>query len=257
MPKKKPYIIDITKLTIRFGDYTALEDVTLGIKRGSITAVVGPNGSGKSTLVRAIIGLERITSGTITIDGAPITEAIGRIGYVPQRFSFDKTLPITVQEFLELTTVCRKKEHCKSDSIEHVLDLVDMTLHRQKQLGSLSGGQLQRILIARALLHERDIMILDEPSSGIDAAGERDLYALIKDINASQKTTFLIVSHELDFISKCADRVICLNRRLICHDTPEKALLCEGVANLYGPHIAIHHHHKDGHHPSHHSHAEG
>ncbi|PIT86606.1 MAG: zinc ABC transporter ATP-binding protein, partial [Candidatus Magasanikbacteria bacterium CG10_big_fil_rev_8_21_14_0_10_43_6] len=176
-------------------------------------------------------------------DGASVKESIGRIGYVPQRFSFDKTLPITVEEFLHLS-VCGRKQHIKKDNINSVLDMVDMKVQKFKRLGALSGGQLQRILIARALLHERDIMILDEPSTGIDAVGERSLYKMIKSINEKKKTTFIIVSHELDFVTKYADSVVCLNRKLICHDAPEKALLCEGVKELYGSHVAVHLHHK-------------
>lgn len=242
MSKKPDTIITIKNVTVQFGEYTAIKDVTTNILKGSITAIIGPNGSGKSTLAKAMVGLERITKGTIRINKKSVQENIGEIGYVPQRFSFDKTLPITVYEFLNLS-VCEKRHHKNRAQIDNVLQLVGMIGMEEKRLGTLSGGQLQRILIARALLHEQDIMILDEPSTGIDAAGERDLYKLIKDINKKRNTTFIIISHELDFVSKYADYVVCLNKTLICNDTPEKALVCEGVQDLYGPHIAVHVHH--------------
>lgn len=242
MSRKGKNIISIENVTVNFGTYTAVKDVSTTIKQGSITAIIGPNGSGKSTLAKAMVGLLRPTAGEIHINGKSVEDSIGLIGYVPQRFSFDKTMPITVLEFLSLS-VCNKKHHTQQVQIENVMELVGMTGVGEKQLGALSGGQLQRILIARALLHEQDIMILDEPSTGIDAAGERDLYTLIKDINEKRNTTFIIISHELDFVSKYANYVICLNKTLVCNDTPEKALVCKGVKELYGPHVAVHVHH--------------
>lgn len=240
MKRKKDNFITVNHLTVRYGDFLALNDVSFSIPKGDIVAIIGPNGSGKTSLVKQILGLENPTEGSILIDGKSVHESLRRMGYVPQRFFFDKTLPLTVFEFLQLS-LCEKKRHAQRDAIEDVLALVGMnTGIDKKQLGVLSGGQLQRILIARALLHERDILILDEPSTGIDASGEQALYDLIHHINKTKNTTFVIVSHELDFVSKFADSVVCVQNKLVCHDTPEKAFHCLGVQELYAGHTHVH-----------------
>jgi ABC-type Mn2+/Zn2+ transport system ATPase subunit len=239
MKATKNNVLTVEHLTVRYGDFLALDDVSFSIPKGDIVAIIGPNGSGKTTLVKQILGLEMPTHGRILIEGKSVRQSLRRMGYVPQRFFFDKTLPLTVFEFLQLS-LCHKARHAQRDAIHDVLALVGMSDVWQKQLGVLSGGQLQRILIARALLHERDILILDEPSTGIDASGEQALYDLIRDINKKKSTTFLIVSHELDFVSEFADSVVCVQNKLLCHDTPDNAFNCFDVQELYAGHRHAH-----------------
>lgn len=222
--------ISVAHVTKSYGSYTAVEDVSFDISQGDMVALVGPNGSGKSTLARMIVGLESPSSGSILIDGKSPHDMSQHIGYVPQRFSFDRSLPMTVMEFLSLADPSRK-------TIERSLTRVQMYEKREAQLGTLSGGQLQRVLIARALLHTRDMLILDEPTSGIDVGGEEALYELLHTLNHEDGTTIIVISHELDFVYQYATTVICLNKQLLCKGLPRTALSSDMLEKMYGGHV--------------------
>ena len=211
---------------------------------GNICAVIGPNGSGKTTLLKAILGLIEIKAGEIEILGKKINEVLENISYVPQRFAFDKTFPITVAEFMELSF----RKGVNKKIVNERLQEVDMLKFTNYLLGSLSGGQLQRVLIARSLLNNPKILFWDEPASGIDIGGEKTFYQLAKHLNEVHKITIILVSHELDIVYKFANQVICLNKKLICQGVPEKILTSESIKELYGPvslykHEHLHHHH--------------
>jgi ABC-type Mn2+/Zn2+ transport system ATPase subunit len=228
--------LSVNGLKVSFGQNIVLEDVTFELQQGVIAAVIGPNGSGKSTLFRAILGLIPY-SGKIVVFGKPIAQALPRIGYVPQYFDFDRTVPITVSEFLSFTAPGlgkRKSETiCRDVQVEHLKD---------KLIGELSGGQLQRVMIAQALFKNPQLLLLDEPSSGIDIEGARAFYDLIEHLNKKHKVTVLLISHEISFVHGFADQVICLNRNLICHGTPEKVLDRDTMSKLYGSNMNLHLH---------------
>lgn len=222
--------IQVSEVTKKFADFVAIEDISFSIKKGEIVALVGPNGSGKSTLATLLIGLEEPTKGSIVIDGKSPTAFMGNIGYVPQRFNVDRSIPISVGEFLLLA---------KGDKtlIAKTLARVGLSGIEEKRLGTLSGGQLQRVLVARALLHKKDILILDEPASSIDVGGEEALYELLHRLNHEDGTTIIVISHELDFVYQYATNVICLNRRLLCTGSPKKVLTADILEKMYGGHV--------------------
>lgn len=231
--------IDVHHLQVRFRDQVILENISFSLVKGSVVAVIGPNGSGKTTLLKAILGLIPY-QGQVLIDARPVQQMLPDVGYVPQRFDFDKTLPITVREFLDLNA--RKKSAARL--IKKYLEEVGMKEHEHELLGHLSGGQLQRILIARALINEPKLLLLDEPVSGIDISGEKSFYDIIRHLNKKHKITILLVSHEMDVIYKYADEVLCLRKNLVCQGRPYEVLTKDVMQQLYGQ-DAGHHHHKE------------
>jgi len=234
-------LIEVKNLSYKFNDFTALENVSFEIEKGDIVAIIGPNGSGKTTLLQNIIGVLSPTTGTITIDGEKPSDVRKKIGYVPQKFEFDRTIPISVHEFMSLEK-CGKKGHDEKNIIEALRE-VGLEDVEEKQLGHLSGGQFQRVMIARALLHEKEILIFDEPSTGIDLVGEKTIYDLIKKINEDRGTTCLIVSHELNIVNKYTKKVVCINKQMVCYGSPEIVITPETLQKLYGSGTGLYHPH--------------
>ncbi len=226
--------INITGLTVKYDDRAVFSNLSLTIPKGSITAILGPNGSGKSTLMKAILGLIPFQKGKIEIHGHPIKERYGKIGYVPQRFDVDPNFPITVFEFLKLAMPNKVHADRLKESLGEV-GLNPITI-KNMPLSSLSGGQLQRVLIARAIIGDPDILFLDEPSTGIDIVGEQSVFALLEHLNKEHKTTIVMISHEVGYIEKHVSNVICLNRGLVCSGPPAKALSETTMKKMFGEH---------------------
>lgn len=233
--------LELSNVSVRYPNRTddALKNISTTIKSNTITMIIGPNGSGKSTLLKAILDLISY-SGKIKKN---ISISQHGIGYVPQRFEFDFSIPLTVDEFLSLAlTTCthtsREKEKMIKTALSHVhgKDLHDQTL------GSLSGGQLQRILLARALVHDPSLLILDEPEAGVDVSGEQIFFDILKELVSEKKKTILITSHELELVSAYANNVICLNKTILCTGKPQKVLRSEIFEQLYKTPIGIYHH---------------
>jgi ABC-type Mn2+/Zn2+ transport system ATPase subunit len=223
--------IEITGLNVNIANQTILRDISLSIAPGSISAVIGPNGSGKSTLIKSILGLVPY-QGEIKVFGQAIDKAQHLVGYMPQQFDFDPTFPITVAEFLGLFGA-----NVDQPRITAVLDEVGMLPLAGRRLGALSGGQQQRILIAQAIIGNPKILLLDEPTSGIDIEGIKDFYSLIKHLNTEHHVTIVQVSHEINMVYSFANQIICLNRDLICAGDPQTALNKAVLKKLYGDDI--------------------
>ncbi len=221
---------------------TVLEDISFTVSSGSILVVIGPNGAGKTTLVKILLGLEEPTQGEVLIAGQRPAAVRERIGYVPQRFSFDRTIPMTVQEFL-LLAACEYHEHSKEDVVKQILVDVELPDVASQQIATLSGGQLQRVMIARAMMHDKDILVFDEPSAGVDVAAEKNIYDLITRLNKERGVTVLIISHELDVVFSYASSVLCLNKRLVCHGQPRQVITQEVLESMYGKRAGVYHHH--------------
>lgn len=234
-------IISINNLTYKFNNFIALDKINLDIKQGEIVAIIGPNGSGKTTLIKNIIGVYQPFSGSVRILDTEPAKVVKKIGYVPQKFEFDHDVPLTIHEFISLEK-CHDSHHGPAN-ISQALKDVGLSGMGKHKLGELSGGQFQRVMIAKAILHEKSILILDEPSSGIDMVGERTIYDLIKKINQSRDVTCLLVSHELNIVSKYADTVVCLNKQMICAGRPEKVVTPENLQRLYGLDVGLYHSH--------------
>ena len=234
-------LIETENLRLAYGGNTVLRDVTLRIQRGEIVTIVGPNGSGKSSLLRALIGAIHPVSGRIK-------RAQGlRIGYVPQSLSIDSTLPLTVARFLNLP-----KRVSAQDALA-ALEGADVPELAQRQLGALSGGQFQRVLLARALLQSPDILILDEATQGLDQPGAARFYQQIESVRQTLGCAVLMVSHDLHVVMAASDRVLCLNGHLCCEGTPQVVADAPEYRALFGTGtqgaLALYRHHHDHDHP--------
>ncbi len=229
-------VIEIDHLSVRYNGKLVLKDLNLKIQKGEIVAIVGPNGSGKTTLIRSILGLVSY-EGQIRINQQPIKASLAKIGYVPQTFSFDRSIPMTVAEFLRLSF-----KNVPLKKLRHGLMEVEMRQYEDHPIGSLSGGQFQRILIARSLLNDPAILVLDEATSEIDTVGTKSFYDIISHLNKVHQTTVILVSHEIHMVYKFADHIICLNRELICYGKPKEAITKEVLEQLYGQDIRFQEH---------------
>lgn len=215
-------LIQTKDMTVRLGGHVALRNVDFSIASKEIVTIVGPNGSGKSTLLKALIGAVKPEAGSITRQNDL------RIGYVPQKLHIDQTLPITAKRFLCLPT--RRNDNDITAALARVgaHDLLD------KQMSALSGGQFQRVLLARALLEKPELLILDEPTTGLDQPGSAALYRLIADLRDELGAAILMVSHELHVVMSASDRVICLNGHVCCHGTPDIVASAPEYRALFG-----------------------
>lgn len=245
-------LIAAEALDVRLGQTRVLSDVTLQVRPAEIVTILGPNGSGKSTLLRALLGIIPASGGRV------LRQAGLRVGYVPQRLMIDRSLPMTVRRFLSLPV------RCSNAQATDVLRRVGLPGVESQQMTDLSGGQFQRVLLARALLADPQLLVLDEPTQGLDQAGEAAFYQLIAEVRASTGAAVLMVSHDLHVVMAASDRVICLNGHICCEGTPRvvsnapeyRALFglgTQGALALY-QHEHDHHHHLDHDHHHHHDH---
>jgi zinc transport system ATP-binding protein len=236
------YALELHKLTVHFegAEQPAVEDVSFTLEAGQIAMIIGPNGSGKTTLLRAILGLIPAT-GVVRIFGRPVHEAYRSIGYVPQHLRFDATVPLTGREMLlmPLRTMAKKE---RPISLQWAIDTFRLASFLDQPLGTLSGGQLKRLLLTRAMLHRPRLLLLDEPEAGVDMGGEQTLYQLLEQLVDTQGLTALISSHELNIVLQVATQVICLNRRLFGIGPPMKMLTPHTLFQLYGPTAALYRH---------------
>jgi zinc transport system ATP-binding protein len=223
-------ILEIKNLTVRYNDHVILNHLNFWVNSGEIVAIIGPNGSGKTTLLKAILGLIP-HQGEVTIFGGSPRLALDNIGYVPQRLDFDRTFPLTVNEFLNFIKVKNRPWR------EEVLREVGVNTFMDKGLGELSGGQLQRLLIAKALLKEPKLLMLDEATSGVDIAAEMTFFELIEHLNKTHNVTIMLISHEVQMVYKFATQILCLNKDLVCNGRPKEAITKEVLEKLYGKNI--------------------
>jgi zinc transport system ATP-binding protein len=215
-------LIAADHVCVRFGPDEVLHDISLQIAPGEIVTILGPNGSGKSTLLRALLGILPVAEGRI------LRQAGLRIGYVPQRLMVDRTMPITVRRFLSLPTRVTDSEAAE------VLARVGMAGQRLEQMTALSGGQLQRVLLARALLGRPQLLMLDEPTQGLDQQGEAAFYQLIEEVRTMTGAAVLMISHDLHVVMAASDRVICLNGHICCEGTPRVVSSAPEYRALFG-----------------------
>lgn len=235
-------LIKISNLEVKYGSKFVLKNMNLSLKAGEIVTIVGPNGSGKTTLFKAIIGTVPVSKGTIEV------EPNLRIGYVPQQLKIDQTLPITVERFLKLANINFEKSQDKIELILGSKDLLDV------QINSLSGGEMQRVLLARALINDPQVLLLDEATRGLDQPGVATFYRKIENIRKSTNCAILMISHDLHVVMSSSDRVICVNGHICCQGTPEIVATSPEYQALFGGDVdgtfALYRHHHDHKHDS-------
>ena len=232
-------VLEVENLTVRRGNYVAVDQVSFQLFSGTNTAIVGPNGAGKSTLIRAILGLIPYDSGQVEILGKSLNQLGKRwekIGYIPQKFSFDRYFPLTVEE---LVTLALPKSYFwkpreRKILVQKVLVKVNLEHQSHQRIGTLSGGELKRVLLAYCLAVPRHLIILDEALAEVDATGEIEFAELLNKLQREQGFATLQISHDLDLVSRYCDRVLCLNRKILCQGSPRETLSNENVQEVYG-----------------------
>lgn len=217
------HAVEFEGVSFSYGGTLVLDNITFTVEKGDLLGMIGPNGAGKTTLFSCMLGLLSNYRGTIRIFGNDIRGSNSRkiyqkIGYIPQRKSIDSNFPATVEEIVSLG-ITTKSKNDKSDEkrIESALNTVGLLGFKERRIGELSGGQQQRVLIAKAIVNEPELMILDEPETGIDLETQNRFYALLKKLNQEQKITIIWSSHDLDAVNKLASRVACVNRSMFFH----------------------------------------
>ncbi|GAB3111053.1 zinc ABC transporter ATP-binding protein ZnuC [Aestuariicella hydrocarbonica] len=240
-------LIQATDLCLQFGERQILNNVSLNLNAGEIVTLIGPNGAGKTSLVRVVLGLQAASQGTLT------RQPNLRIGYMPQKLHIEASLPLSVKRFLQLAL--RRKS---ADSLPVILESLQLTGIEHlinNPMHTLSGGETQRVLLARALLRNPDLLVLDEPVQGVDVAGQSRLYQLIADIRDQRGCGVLMVSHDLHLVMAATDTVICLNQHVCCHGHPSSVTEDPAYLELFGQTthsgIAVYTHHHDHHHDIH------
>ncbi len=236
-------VIEVDDVSFGFGSALVLEQVQLSVGAGEFLGLVGPNAGGKSTLLRLILGLLEPQHGRVRVLGRPPRQVRRRIGYVPQYPPFPRDFPITVEQVVLMGRMgispwlgpWRGTDRQAARAALRDVEAGDLA---QRQIGTLSGGQLQRVLLARALVGEPQLLILDEPTANIDQRLEGEIFDLLAKLNA--RLTIVVVSHDVGFISSYVSRVACLNRTLVCHSTDD----IDGrvIGDLYGERVRMIHH---------------
>jgi zinc transport system ATP-binding protein len=233
-------LLNAQNISLAIDGKQILQNITLQIDENQIVTLIGPNGAGKTSLVKIVLGLSKPSAGSVKL------RKNLRVGYMPQRLHVDNSMPISVQKFLQLAV------RAKPELIEQVLSEVKASQLLHSQIHSLSGGELQRVLLARALIQEPEFLVLDEPVQGVDINGQAELYALISSIRDRHQCGILMVSHDLHLVMSATDEVICLNQHVCCHGHPEQVSNDPAYLELFGKKqaesLAVYaHHHNHNH----------
>ena len=221
MSLENKILVKLNNAGIKQNNKWLVEGVTLTVEKGKIITLIGPNGSGKSTTAKIALGIYKNIEGSVE-------KYTNKVGYVPQKISIDWTLPLRVYDFMLLT------ENIKDETIDEALTLTGVIHLKNKNLGNLSGGEFQRVLIARAISKKPELLVLDEPVQGVDYTGEIALYELIKKISDSLNCGILLISHDLHTVMTATDHVVCLNGHVCCSGTPIDVAKNNAYKTLFG-----------------------
>ena len=230
-------IVKLSGVEVRAGHRVLVTGIDLSVSDGEIVALIGPNGAGKTTLIRAALGLVRPSTGTCR------RRAGARIGYMPQRLNIDRNMPLTVRRFLGLAGKFEPGKRTRVLEETGIAGIIDSPVH------DISGGEWQRTLLARALLREPDLLVLDEPAQAVDLTGQAELYRLIGEIRDRRGCGVLMVSHDLHLVMSSTDQVVCINTHLCCAGTPDTVSRDPSYVALFGESVAetmaLYHHNHD------------
>jgi zinc transport system ATP-binding protein len=206
-------VVKCKKLSVSYGKRVILNDISFVLSEKEIVTIIGPNGSGKSSLLRVVCGLQQATSGVVEVEKKLI------IGYMPQKLHIDKVLPLTVKRFLCLNGMNEKLQ--SADKVYNIARKFDIMHLLYNQIHDISGGEMQRVMLARALLLNPDLLVLDEPTQGLDIQGQAEFYSLIEEVRKEYGCAILMVSHDLNMVMASTDRVLCINHHICCEGAPE------------------------------------
>jgi zinc transport system ATP-binding protein len=247
-------IVELRNVWVWREKHLALKDVSLDLKDNKFIGLMGPNGGGKTTLIKVIAGLIKPDRGTIKVSG-PVARTIG---YVPQEENFDSTFPVTARNVVEMGLAASlgpfsRLSARQQEQVERVLALMGMTRLAGRNIGELSGGQKQRVFIARALVCEPRLLLLDEPTTGVDAAARDEFSRLLQSLMEKMRLTILLASHDLEVVPSQVDEIICINQKVFVHAEPDEIKHAEVFREAYGcelefmmhgrhPHRVVEHH---------------
>ena len=248
-------IFDVKNLSFSVRGNEILKNVSLEIFNGQYIAIIGPNGGGKTTLIRILLGLEKPTTGTVRLFGKRIKDfkEWHKIGFVPQRASLvDENFPATVEDIVKMGRVAKRgmfSRFSEEDAkiVEDAMLKMDIVDLKEKMVGTLSGGQRQRVMIARALASKPEILILDEPNTGVDMVSQQRFYRLLAKLNKEENITIVFITHDIGVIADDIGRLFTINQKAtVCND-PKETLSCEDISTLYGmdAHLLSNHKHED------------
>ena len=214
-------IINVDNLSYYYDSFPSLDHISFSVEKGDFLGIIGPNGAGKTTLFQCILGIMNNFSGEISLFGSNVKQnkkILQRIGYVPQKKSVEQTFPATVSEIVSFGVIGRD---IKKESIESAIEFVELGAYRNKRIGELSEGQQQRVIIAKALVKQPELLILDEPTTGIDSVAQNKFYDLLTRLNKDRGITIVWSSHDMNAVEKLASKVACIDRKLFFHGESE------------------------------------
>ena len=221
MSLEKNILVKLNKVGIQQNEKWLVKGVSLEVEKGKIVTLIGPNGSGKSTTAKIALGIYKNIEGNVE-------KFTNNVGYVPQKISIDWTLPLRVKDFMVLT------DNIKDELIDEALSLTGVINLKEKNLGNLSGGEFQRVLLARAISKKPELLVLDEPVQGVDFTGEIAMYELIKKISEKLNCGILLISHDLHTVMSATDHVVCLNGHVCCSGSPKDVARNNEYKALFG-----------------------
>jgi len=224
-------ILKVKNLSVELDKEKIIEDLSFEVKEGDVVTILGPNGAGKTVLLRTLLGI-------LPYQGEIVWKEKIKIGYVPQRLPFIKDTPMNVEEFFKL-------KGASEEEIKEILTSIGFEdFFSNKNIGEFSSGQFQRILVAWALVKNPNVLLFDEPTTGIDIGGKKTVYALLAELNKKRNLTILLVTHDLSVVYKFSDFVICLNKCPVCQGAPKEVLTPEILQKLYGEEVKFYEHHR-------------
>jgi len=228
--ESREIILEVKNLNVSFGEERVLENINFKLEKGENLAILGPNGAGKSVLLKALLGI-------VDFSGEIKWSPEAKVSYVPQRILPEKNLPLTVEEFFAMKNVSSEETGIALASV----GIADGRFGK-KRLGAISSGQLQRVLVAWALIGNPDVLLFDEPTAGIDIGGEETIFNLFAKIEKEKNLSIVMVTHDISVVYGLADGVLCLNKKLICIGAPREVLNPEGLNDLYGGGVGFYKH---------------
>jgi zinc transport system ATP-binding protein len=248
-------IFDLKNLNFNVNNQKILSNISFEIFNGEYVAIIGPNGGGKTTLIRILLGLEKPTSGEIKLFGKRLKDFKEwyKIGYVPQRASLiDENFPATSLDIVKMGRTSQRKLFSREsqediDAVDDAMVKMDIQNLKDKMVGTLSGGQRQRVMIARALASKPEILILDEPNTGVDISSQKKFYNLLAKLNKEENITIVFITHDIGVIADDIGRLFTINQKAVICNNPKETLSCEDMSELYGIDAHLIHNHKHEH----------